>query len=90
MTAERLTRIIYSLLIENLNSVCDGSLFSHRNFKHVDVSVRKMDVRYHGSLIRRHLNLRFSKVWIYVDGDRVEIFLWFYNARVKIGRGNFG
>ena len=54
----------------------------------MDVTVRKMDVRYHGSLIRRHLNLRFSRAWIDVDGDRVEISLWFYNTRVKIGRGN--
>ena len=23
-----------------------------------------------------------------MDGDRVEISLWFYNTRVKIGRGN--
>ena len=56
----------------------------------MDVTVRKMDVRHHGSLIRRHLNLRFSRVWIYVDGDRVEIILWFYITRVKIGRVTFG
>ena len=79
-----------SFFIRSYYRICEiiRQINSDRNFKHVDVTVRKMDVRYHGSLIRRHLNLRFSRAWIYVDGDRVEISLWFYNTRVKIGRGN--